>query len=148
MRPIDLERLIEIIVEELAAADAVRTPVRCSCHSVLFECCPSRVAPVVEERHVRYPGRPVVRRLPLRLGPGDREKAGQRRYDGYRHDQQWQAERGLLGTAADYNFAPGAAYNLECSEYIREGSGRGGAHSDICRPEVAHAVWQAALAAG
>ncbi len=54
----------------------------------------------------------------------------------------------LLPATTDYNFTPGAAYNLECSEVIREGSGRGGAHNDICRPEVAHAVWQAALTAG
>ena len=48
MGPIDLERLIQIIVEEMAAAGGGRAPVRCSCHSVLYECCPSRVAPVVE----------------------------------------------------------------------------------------------------
>jgi deoxyribose-phosphate aldolase len=49
MAPVDLERLIQIIVEELAAGSAARrTPVRCSCHSVLYECCPSRLAPVVE----------------------------------------------------------------------------------------------------
>jgi deoxyribose-phosphate aldolase len=49
MAPVDLERLIQIIVEELAADSAARrTPVRCSCHSVLYECCPSRLAPVVE----------------------------------------------------------------------------------------------------
>ena len=45
MTPVDLERLIQIIVEELAAAGAGRAPVRCACHSVLYECCPSRVAP-------------------------------------------------------------------------------------------------------
>jgi len=48
MGPVDLERLIQIIVEEMAAAGDGRAPVRCSCHSVLYECCPSRVAPVVE----------------------------------------------------------------------------------------------------
>jgi deoxyribose-phosphate aldolase len=48
MAPVDLERLIQIIVEELAAAGTPRPPVRCGCHSVLYECCPSRVAPVVE----------------------------------------------------------------------------------------------------
>jgi len=48
MGPVDLERLIQIIVEEMAAAGSGRAPVRCSCHSVLYECCPSRVAPVVE----------------------------------------------------------------------------------------------------
>ena len=48
MGPVDLERLIQIIVEEMAAAGGGRAPVRCSCHSVLYECCPNRVAPVVE----------------------------------------------------------------------------------------------------
>jgi deoxyribose-phosphate aldolase len=48
MTPADLERLIQIVVEELASADAGKAPVRCGCHSVLYQCCPSRVAPVVE----------------------------------------------------------------------------------------------------
>jgi deoxyribose-phosphate aldolase len=48
MTPVDLERLIQIIVEELAATGAGRAPVRCACHSVVYECCPSRLAPVVE----------------------------------------------------------------------------------------------------
>ncbi len=48
MTPGELERLIQIIVEELAAADTRRPPVRCQCHSVLYECCPNRVAPVVQ----------------------------------------------------------------------------------------------------
>ena len=33
----ELERLIRIIVEEVAAAQAA-TPARCACHAVLFEC--------------------------------------------------------------------------------------------------------------
>jgi deoxyribose-phosphate aldolase len=45
---VELERLIQIIVEELAATGVVRAPLRCSCHSVLYECCPNRVAPVVQ----------------------------------------------------------------------------------------------------
>jgi deoxyribose-phosphate aldolase len=48
MTPADLERLVQIIVEEVAAADVARAPVRCRCHSVLYECCPTRVGPVVE----------------------------------------------------------------------------------------------------
>jgi deoxyribose-phosphate aldolase len=48
MTPVDLERLIQIIVEEVAAADVRRVPARCHCHAVLYDCCPSRVAPVVE----------------------------------------------------------------------------------------------------
>jgi hypothetical protein len=58
------------------------------------------------------------------------------------------ADLSVLPVEAEYNFAPGRAYNLESSEVIREGSDRSGAHGDICRPQLAHAVWQAALAAG
>jgi hypothetical protein len=52
-----------------------------------------------------------------------------------------------LPVTADYNFGQGQAYNLECSEVIREESGCG-SHCDIYHPQLAHAVWQAALAAG
>jgi hypothetical protein len=50
--------------------------------------------------------------------------------------------------AADqpYDFQGGRVYNLECSGIIRNGGGAAGAHSDIAHPEVAHAVWSAALA--
>src|SRR5678815_2298379 len=48
MTPVELQRLIQIIVEEVAAAGVSRPPLRCHCHSLLHECCPSRVAPVVE----------------------------------------------------------------------------------------------------
>jgi hypothetical protein len=51
----------------------------------------------------------------------------------------------MLPTDGDYAFGPGKVYNLEASRYIREGGGLSGAHSDITHPEVAHAVWQAAL---
>lgn len=43
----DIARLIEIIVEELAAADR-QGPVECSCHGVLYDCCPGRVGGVLE----------------------------------------------------------------------------------------------------
>jgi hypothetical protein len=43
----------------------------------------------------------------------------------------------------DYGFQPGRPYNLEASRYICRGGGFSGAHSDIYRPEVAHAVWSA-----
>ncbi|MGE0884011.1 MAG: alpha/beta fold hydrolase [Blastocatellales bacterium] len=45
-----------------------------------------------------------------------------------------------------YNFKPGRIYNLESSDVIKNGGGFAGAHSDITHPEVAHALWQAALA--
>jgi hypothetical protein len=44
----DVQRLIQIIVEELAAAQAVQLPARCACHSVMYECCPDRLAGVLE----------------------------------------------------------------------------------------------------
>ena len=52
----------------------------------------------------------------------------------------------LLGTNGSYGFRPGTIYNINASQFIREGSGFSGAHSDICHPEVAHAIWEAAQA--
>jgi hypothetical protein len=43
-----------------------------------------------------------------------------------------------------YRFEVGKIYNIECSRVICDGSGPSGAHSDNCKPEVAHAIWQAA----
>ena len=48
MQPQDVQRLIQIIVEELAAAQAAPLPSRCACHSLMFECCPDRLAGVLE----------------------------------------------------------------------------------------------------
>jgi deoxyribose-phosphate aldolase len=48
MQPQDIQRLIQIIVEELAAAQAAPAPARCACHSLMFECCPDRLAGVLE----------------------------------------------------------------------------------------------------
>jgi len=48
MPPVDLDRLVQIVVEELMASGAMSAPVRCGCHSVVYECCPDRIAPVVE----------------------------------------------------------------------------------------------------
>jgi deoxyribose-phosphate aldolase len=47
MDPADLQRLIQIIVEELAAPPAA-APARCGCHAVLFECCPDRLRGVLD----------------------------------------------------------------------------------------------------
>jgi deoxyribose-phosphate aldolase len=44
----ELERLIRIIVEEIAASQSTARPARCGCHSVLFECCPDRLRGVLE----------------------------------------------------------------------------------------------------
>jgi hypothetical protein len=56
------------------------------------------------------------------------------------------AARDMLETTGDYAFEPGKIYNLESSTFIAKGGGASGAHSDIDGPQVAHAMWQAALA--
>ena len=48
MPPLDVQRLIQIIVEELAAAAALPVPARCACHSLLYECCPDRLRGVLD----------------------------------------------------------------------------------------------------
>jgi deoxyribose-phosphate aldolase len=48
MQPLDLQRLIQIIVEELSANQATPAPSRCACHSLLYECCPDRLRGVLD----------------------------------------------------------------------------------------------------
>src|SRR5229473_190427 len=43
----ELQRLIDVIVSEMAAADA-RPQARCACHSVLDDCCPDRLRGVLD----------------------------------------------------------------------------------------------------
>ena len=47
MEAADVQRLVQIIVEELAAA-AETPPQRCSCHALLYESCPDRLRGVIE----------------------------------------------------------------------------------------------------
>jgi deoxyribose-phosphate aldolase len=44
----DVQRLIQIIVEEFAALQGQGGPERCACHSVLYECCPERLRGVLD----------------------------------------------------------------------------------------------------
>ena len=46
-----------------------------------------------------------------------------------------------------YDLRPGVVHDLRGDDVIRDSAGVMGAHSDIAKPSVAHAVWQAALAA-
>jgi deoxyribose-phosphate aldolase len=43
----ELQRIIDVVVSELAAAGA-RPPARCRCHSVLDDCCPDRLRGVID----------------------------------------------------------------------------------------------------
>jgi hypothetical protein len=55
------------------------------------------------------------------------------------------AGREMLEQTGDYRFEGGTIYNLESSRFIAKKDGLSGAHSDIAGPQVAHALWQAAL---
>ncbi len=47
----DLQRLVEIITEEVMAAQrrpAPASPSQCSCHAVLYDCCPDRIQGVLD----------------------------------------------------------------------------------------------------
>jgi hypothetical protein len=55
-------------------------------------------------------------------------------------------DRPIGDASATYDFRPGSFTNLDASRIIRRGGGFAGAHGDIAHPEVAHAVWQAAVA--
>ncbi|HEX4565401.1 MAG TPA: deoxyribose-phosphate aldolase [Vicinamibacterales bacterium] len=50
LNPSDLQRLVEIITEEVMNAQrrASSTPAQCSCHAVLYDCCPDRIRGVLE----------------------------------------------------------------------------------------------------
>jgi hypothetical protein len=50
----------------------------------------------------------------------------------------------LRAATEPYSFQPGRIYNLQSSHVIREGGPPSGAHSDFLKPEVGHAVWEAA----
>ena len=94
-----------------------------------------------------YPlGAGVARQVAF-AAPGELPKYGALGTHGVRGPGVTATDLSLQATDHDYAFAPGGVYNLECSEVVRNGGGVSGAHSDICHPEVAHAVWQAALTA-
>jgi deoxyribose-phosphate aldolase len=50
LNPTDLQRLVEIITEEVVAAQrrAASQPAQCSCHAVLYDCCPDRLRGVLD----------------------------------------------------------------------------------------------------
>jgi hypothetical protein len=52
----------------------------------------------------------------------------------------------MLAEDGDYGFEQGRVYNLNGSQYIAKKEGASGAHSDIAGPQVAHVLWETALA--
>jgi hypothetical protein len=56
------------------------------------------------------------------------------------------SEVSMLPLDGRYTLATGRIFNVDSSQYVNAGTGWGGAHSDIRKPEVAHLVWEAMLA--
>lgn len=54
-------------------------------------------------------------------------------------------EMEMLSLDQSYFFQSDRIYNLDSSPFICKMEGSGGAHNDIAKPEVAHAVWEAAI---
>jgi deoxyribose-phosphate aldolase len=48
LTPSEIQRLIQIIVEEVTAAGRTPGPSQCACHSVLYECCPDRLRGILD----------------------------------------------------------------------------------------------------
>jgi deoxyribose-phosphate aldolase len=48
MQPDELRQLVRTIVEDIAAAQSRPAARQCACHSVLVECCPERLRPVLD----------------------------------------------------------------------------------------------------
>ena len=92
----DIKRVIEIILQELAAAGAV-APARCSCHGFAFDCCPQQVRGVVEAG---------ASRLGLHAaGGGDREVAGLIDHTLLKPDATASDIERLCREAAEFRFA-------------------------------------------
>ena len=89
-----------------------------------------------------YPLGAGVRRQ-VTFAPGELPKYGGLGTFGIRGLDEAVVDLDMLPASTAYAFAPGKIYNLESSRFICDGSGASGAHSDIAKPEVAHAVWAA-----
>ena len=82
------------------------------------------------------------------FAPGELPKFGAVGEYGIRGPGADATDLSIQSVTAEYKFAPGKVYNVDCSAVVKNGDDSCGAHSDICHPELAHAVWQAALAGG
>jgi hypothetical protein len=79
------------------------------------------------------------------FGPGELPRYGAVGTFGIRGPDAEGEDRSILPTDHAYGFEPGQIYNIDSSVVINLGGGFSGAHSDIAKPEVAHAVWEAAM---
>jgi hypothetical protein len=80
------------------------------------------------------------------FAPGELPKYGALGTFGFRGPGIRTEDLEMQPLAKGYDFKHGRFYNLKSGRFISQGSGISGAHSDIARPEVGHAVWGAILA--
>jgi deoxyribose-phosphate aldolase len=93
----ELERLIRIIVEEVAAAHAgAAPPRRCACHALLYDCCPDRLRGVIEAG---------ASRLGLHAAGGAGDVAGMIDHTLLKADASRTEVEQLCREAAEYRFA-------------------------------------------
>lgn len=76
--------------------------------------------------------------------PGDVPRYGAVGAFGVRGVEDRTVDLAMLPTNGGYAFQPGWIHNLESSHFICQRQGLSGAHSDIAKPEVVHALWEAA----
>jgi hypothetical protein len=87
-----------------------------------------------------FAGRDVV------FAPGELPKYGALGAFGAQGEGVGAVALSMVPADEPYDFEPGKVYNLDGSRYIAEMQTLGaGAHNDIAHPEVAHALWSAAL---
>jgi deoxyribose-phosphate aldolase len=114
MEQTDIHRLVQIIVEELAAA-AHAPPQRCSCHALLYECCPDRLRGVIEAGATR---------LGLHASGGATAGvASMIDHTLLKPDATRQDIQALCREAAEYNFASvcvNPTWVAECARLLRD----------------------------
>lgn len=79
------------------------------------------------------------------FGPGELPRYGALGSFGAQGLMPQGADIPMRPAGEEYRFRAGEIYNLEASQFVRNGSGPAGAHNDIAGPEVAHAIWQASF---
>jgi deoxyribose-phosphate aldolase len=109
-----LQRLIQIIVEELSAAGRAGVPGCCPCHSVLYECCPDRLKGILEAGATR---------LGLHASGGSAgDVAAMIDHTLLKPDATRQAVETLCREAAEYQFATvcvNPTWVTECAKLLR-----------------------------
>jgi hypothetical protein len=81
--------------------------------------------------------------LQTSFAPGDLPKYGGLGAFGIQGPGLTTHDLAIADAAHAYGFTGGHIYNLEATGVIKDGGGASGAHSDIAKPEVAHAMWEA-----